>query len=206
MKYTLVSVLAALILTGCGVMGQRYGEEALYATLFSDSDYEIRQYEPLIIAQTPVDGSYRKATNQGYQRLTDYVSGNNRAEQGIGGTQVDDGVLSNPKVELTTPYYQEYIEGIWLTSVALPERYTLATLPIPTDKLITFQTLPRMKIAVIKFRGIRSERIINNKADQLMEWVKQEGLTATSAPRAAIFDPPLTIPGLSRFEIHVTVE
>jgi DNA gyrase inhibitor GyrI len=206
MKYTLFTVLVSLLVSGCSALGQRYGEEALFATLFSDGDYEIRLYEPLIIAQTPAEGSYRQATRAGYNRLTDYVSGNNLAQQVISGSSVSGNrALGGSKVELTTPYYEEFINGFWLTSVALPEKYTLATLPRPANDLITFDALPRIKTAVISFSGLRSERLINQKADQLLQWIKQENLTAISAARSAIFDSPLALPGLRRHEIHISI-
>ena len=205
MKYTLLTVLASLLISGCSALGQRYGEEALYATLYSDGDYEIRLYEPLIIAQTPAEGNYRQATKAGYDRLTAYVSGDNLARQAIVGGTSYEGALGGSKVELTTPYYEEFINGFWLTSVALPERYTLATLPKPSDNLITFDALPRIKTAVIRFSGIRSERLINQKADQLLQWIKQENLTPISAARSAVFDAPLALPGLRRHEIHISI-
>jgi len=95
MKYTLLTVLASLLISGCSALGQRYGEEALYATLYSDGDYEIRLYEPLIIAQTPAEGNYRQATKAGYDRLTAYVSGDNLARQAIiGGTSYEGKVVN----------------------------------------------------------------------------------------------------------------
>ncbi|MGB1310441.1 MAG: SOUL family heme-binding protein [Leucothrix sp.] len=209
MKFTLLAVLLSLLLSGCGILGQRYGEEALYATMFSDGDYEIRLYEPLIVAQAASEGNYQRATLSGYQRLKDYMSGNNRAQQTVDLNppgRVSNLGLTKTDTELTTPYFEELVEGVWLTSVAMPEAYTLATLPQPNDEFITFETLPRMKVAVIRFSGFRSQRLISNKADQLLQWMQQENLTPASAARSAVFDPPLTIPGLRRHEIHVSIQ
>jgi len=206
MRYTLVTVLVSLFISGCGVLGQRYGEEALYATLFSDGDYEIRLYESLIIAQTASEGGYLPATRSGYQRLTDYVSGNNFAQQTVSVNAPQAAGVTKSNIELTTPYYEEFLDGVWLTSVAMPEQYSLATLPKPADGSITFETLPRMKAAVITFSGYRSERLITSKANQLLQWVRQENLQAISPPRSVIFDSPLTIPGLRRHEIHINVK
>lgn len=193
-----------VFLAGCGTLGQRYGEEALYATIFSDGDYEIRLYEPLIIAQAASEGSYRKATRIGYQRLTNYVTGNNLANTAITSRALPS--ASQNKQALTTPYYEEYLDGTWLTSVALPERYTLDTLPKPADEFITFQTLPRIKTAVISFSGLKSERLINNKANLLLQWLKQENLVPISPARSAIFDAPGALPGLRRHEVHISIQ
>jgi len=205
MKFILATVFASLFLSGCSVLGQRYGEEALYATLFSDGDYEVRVYEPLIIAQAASEGGYLQATRSGYKRLTDYVSGNNLAQQTIDVNPPQLASGNKSKIELTTPYYEEFLDGIWLTSVALPEQYSLATLPKPADEFITFEALPRMRVAVIGFSGYRSERLISNKANQLLQWINREKLTPASPARSAVFDSPLVIPGLRRHEIHITI-
>jgi len=205
MKFTGFALLVSLLLSGCSILGQRYGEEALYATLFKDGNYEIRLYEPLIIAQVAAEGGYLRATRSGYQRLTDYVSGNNLTQQSVDVNPPQLVSRTKPKTELTMPYYEEYLDGVWLTSVALPERYTPAILPKPVDESITFKALPRMRVAVITFSGYRSERLITNKANQLLQWMNQEKLTSASPARSAIFDPPLTIPGLRRHEIHISI-
>jgi len=205
MKFALVAIFVSVFLSGCSVLGQRYGEEALYATLFSDGDYEVRLYESLIIAQAASEGGYLQATRSGYKRLTDYVSGNNLAQQTV---DVNPPMLvsgTKPKIELTTPYYEEFLDGVWLTSVALPEQYTLATLPKPADEFITFEALPRMRIAVISFSGYRSERLITSKANQLLQWMSREQLIPASPARSAVFDAPLTLPGLRRHEIHISI-
>ena len=208
MKKLLIIAIASMLATGCAELGQRTGEEALYSTLAVDENFEIRLYEPLIIAQIAVDGSYLSATKMGYQILTDYVSGNNLADQTISVNPPSTvGVGSKkPKIELTVPYYEEYLDGAWLTSVAMPESYTLRTLPVPADSGITFKVLPRIKVAVISYIGYRSERMISKKADMLTQWVRQNELNTTSSARSVIYDTPWTVPMLRRHEIHINVE
>ena len=206
MKFTLLTLITSLLVSGCSMLGQRYGEEALYATLFSDGDYEIRLYEPLIVAQTPSSGSYLQATREGYKRLTDYVSGENLAGQLITGASAAEATNKSSSNELTTPYFEELIDGFWLTSATMPEKYSLATIPKPSNDLITFATLPRIKTAVIRFSGIKSERLITQKANELLAWIKQEGLIATSAARSAVFESALSLPGLRRHEVHISIQ
>ena len=208
MKKLLIVAITSVLISGCSVLGQRTGEEALYSTLAVDENFEIRLYEPLIIAQTAAEGSYLAATRAGYQVLTDYVSGNNLANQTVSvapPTSVGVGP-KKPKIELTVPYYEEYLDGVWLTSVAMPEAYTLRTLPVPADNSITFKVLPRIKVAVISYMGYRSERMISKKADMLTQWVRQNNLNPTSAARSVIYDSPWTVPMLRRHEIHINVE
>lgn len=208
MKKILLAVMTSALISGCGVLGQRTGEEALFSTLAVDENFELRLYEPLIIAQTASEGSYLSATRAGYQRLTDYVSGNNLAAQTVSVNSPITLVAGakTPKIELTVPYYEEYLDDTWLTSVAMPESYSLLTLPKPVDERITFKVLPRIKVAVISYMGYRSERMISKKVSLLTEWLRQQKLTATSPARSVIYDSPWTAPMLRRHEIHVNVE
>lgn len=208
MKKLLIAVITSVFISGCSVLGQRTGEEALYSTLAIDKNFELRLYEPLIIAQTAVEGPYISATRTGYQRLTDYVSGKNLAGQTVSvtpSTTVKTGTKKS-KVELTLPYYEEYLDGVWLTSVAMPETYSLQTLPKPMDSSITFKVLPRIKVAVIRYMGYRSERMIVQKANLLTQWLSQKKLTTTSPARSVIYDSPWTVPLLRRHEIHISTQ
>ena len=102
MKKTLIAVMTSVLVSGCSVLSQRTGEEALFSTLTVDENFEIRLYEPLIIAQTASEGSYLSATKNGYQRLTNYVSGNNRAKQtvSVNPPVTISAASKKPKVEL----------------------------------------------------------------------------------------------------------
>ena len=210
MKHMLIALLtSSSLLSGCTVLDLRTGEEALFSSSYIDGDYEIRTYEPIIIAQTTVTGAYSTATRTGYTQLTNYVSGNNLAKQTVSvnaPVTVADGAKA-PKVELTLPYYEEYIDNTWVVSVAMPEAYTLATLPKPiAGDNITFKILPRLKVAVIDFSGFKSESLISNKTALLNDWVSKNSLTPLSAPRSVIYNSPWAVPALRRHEIHISIK
>lgn len=209
MKYALIALITtSSLLAGCGVISQRTGEEALFSSLAVDGNYEIRMYEPVIIAQTVVNGRYSSATRTGYNRLTSYVSGNNMARQTVSVNNpisVPD-VSKKPKVELTLPYFEEYIDGAWVISVAMPEAYRLETLPKPIDSSISFKVLPRLRTAVIKFTGYKSEGLISRQAALLNQWVIRNALVPTSEARSVIYDSPWAVPALRRHEIHISIQ
>ena len=211
MKYILVALLAtSSVLAGCSSVGVglRAGEEALYSPLSVDGNFEIRSYEPIIVAQTAVSGSYNNATKLGYQRLTDYVSGSNLARQTVSvndPVQVLEGQKA-PKIDLTLPYYEEYIDGTWVVSVAMPEAYTLETLPKPLNNSITFKILPNLKVATVRYTGFKSEAAVSKNTNLLKDWMSRNNLVAASAPRSVIYDSPLTVPVLRRNEIHISLK
>jgi hypothetical protein len=209
MKYALIALITtSSLLAGCDVVNLRTGEEALFSSLSVNGDYEVRLYEPVIIAQTTESGTYSAATRSGYKRLTNYVSGNNLAKQTVSVNAPISVTDSKklPKIELTLPYFEEYIDGTWVVSVAMPESYRLETLPKPADAGITFKVLPRLRTAVVKFTGYKSENLISRKTASLNNWIASNKLTAISAPRAVIYDSPWEVPALRRNEIHISIQ
>jgi hypothetical protein len=47
---------------------------------------------------------------------------------------------------------------------------------------------------------------MEQKSQELLEWVETNGLAMASAPRAAGYDPPWTIPFLRRNEVLVDIK
>jgi len=58
-------------------------EEARFTVLEKDKEFELRQYEPQIVAETLVEGNFEEVGNQGFRRLFDYISGITRKTQSI---------------------------------------------------------------------------------------------------------------------------
>jgi len=206
LKITGIVLLGTMLSACSSITGIRTGNEALFATLQTQGEFQVRLYEPQIIAQTAAGGAYGRATMEGYRRLTTYVSGGNQVGRIIGTTAIPRISNSNkPAIEPTLPYYQELVNGMWVTSVSMPEAYTLATLPKPADERITFETLPRVMVAVISYVGYPSKWQINSKANKLAGWLRSQNYAAASPPRAVIYDSPWTLPTLRRHEIHISI-
>ena len=53
-------------------------EESKFSVLEHEGDFELRQYEPQIVAETLVEGDFQDVGNEGFRRLYDYISGKNR--------------------------------------------------------------------------------------------------------------------------------
>jgi hypothetical protein len=61
------------------VRGAMATEEAKYSVLEKQNNFELRQYEPQIVAETFVEGDFKEVGNEGFRRLFGYISGNNRS-------------------------------------------------------------------------------------------------------------------------------
>ena len=67
-------------------------EEPKYKIETKTDVYEIRKYEPTLVAETIVDGDFEGAGNKSFRILADYIFGNNK---------------SKSKIAMTAPVTQE---------------------------------------------------------------------------------------------------
>ena len=207
----LVSVMA--MLPGCSVFGVRTAPEPDYTVTHQvDSEpIEVRRYEETLVATTQVRAdSYDKASRVGFRRLADYIFGENRSDEEIGMTAPVFQRMEpreGEEIGMTAPVLQsQEREGVWRMSFVMPARYTRQTLPEPMDPAIEIESLPAREVAVIRFRGRLRPENVEEAAEELRRWIQQSPYQATSAPRAAGYDPPYTLPPLRRNEVLIEVE
>ena len=81
-------------------------EEVNYTVLEREGDFELRQYEPQIVAETLVEGDFQDVGNEGFRRLYDYISGKNRKQQTIPMTASVSQEASSEKIPMTAPVNQ----------------------------------------------------------------------------------------------------
>lgn len=221
---------------GCMVFGIRTTEEAGYTQGRSESGFEVRAYEPLVVAETVVTQeeapSMREAGNVAFRRLFGYISGKNAGDRKIAMTAP---VLADPskdakasadgeattegkKIAMTAPVFAakdddgapgstgDSSRAGWRYAFVLPKTYTLDTAPHPSDARVSLRRMPPRRSAVIRFSGTWDEEVVAKKAEALRGWIKDQGLKPVSPPRFAAYDPPFTIPLLRRNEVLIDVE
>lgn len=205
MKNYITLILGTVLVTGCSVFGLRNSyEEAAHRVLVDAGDFQIRQYEELITANTKVDGSYKESSSKAFDILASYIFGNNESDVKV---EMTTPVIENhnQEIAMTVPVFQEMQANAWTMSFVMPSKYTVETLPKPLDKRITLTTVPSKTVAVIRFRGFISEDTIRLKTKELKQWLKNNKWTAISKPYSAAYDPPWTIPFFRRNEIHIEI-
>jgi len=210
-QYKLLAVASMTILiTGCSVFGLRSVEEAPYDVIERDGKFELRLYEPLIVAQTAVEGDFKKAGNSAFRQLFAYISGENSADQEIAMTApvLADTKTSSAgqKIEMTAPVVAQQDGESWRYQFVLPAGMTLDSAPIPTNPDVTLTQVPARRMAVLRYSGLLGGSNRMAKADELEQWVAANNLTAISANQWAGFDPPWTLPPFRRNEVMVEVE
>lgn len=205
----LLAVSAILLQSGCSVFGIRSAEEASYVVLDDQEDFQLREYAGLIVAETTVKAAFDDAGKEAFGRLFGYISGENQASQKIAMTapvlaSEDDG-RSGESIDMTAPVIAEQAAEGWRYAFVLPDSYTMANAPTPTNPGIRLVEIKPKLVAVLRFSGLWDEKDFRKNADKLQSWLSKNQLEAVSLPRIAGFDPPWTLPFLRRNEVMIDV-
>ncbi|MEM1104535.1 MAG: heme-binding protein [Pseudomonadota bacterium] len=197
------AALFALFLPGAAMADV---ETPNYTVEARDGEVEIRQYPSMIVAQTTVEGTRSAAVNQGFRILADYIFGANEPNAKIEMTAPVTQAAGGDSIAMTAPVTQSQAdggEGSWDVRFIMPSEYTIATLPLPTDKRIDILEIGPRRVAAIQFSGFARDAKLAEKRDALMAYLARNEMQAASAPTFAFYDPPFTLPFLRRNEVLV---
>ncbi len=207
---------ALFMVTGCSLFGGTAAEEPPHRVILDDGAFQVRQYAAYAIAETVVDDPYRPATNTGFRRLFNYISGANRGSSGI---EMTAPVLVNPrKIDMTAPVMAmtarhapddtgtfDAGDGGWITAFILPEGVSAATAPAPEDGRIMLRDVPAGEVAAIRFSGPLRNGRAETRRRELAAWLEARGLAHAGDWRMAGYHPPWTLPPFRRNEVIVTL-
>ncbi len=200
--------LLLLLLFTVFFLGPRTGmavEEAKYKVLEREGDFELRLYEPQILAETLVEGDFQGVGNEGFRRLYDYISGKNRKQQAIPMTAPVSQEGTSEKIPMTAPVNQEQVGGKWRISFLMPYQYTLENLPEPLDYRVKLTKVPGKLMAALSYSGTWSRRRYEEKEGRLKELIRQRGLNIVGEPVFARYNPPFMPWFLRRNEVLIPV-
>jgi len=192
-----------------GYLPVRAIETPKYEVQAKRNGYEIRQYEPYIVAEVSKRGGYRKTQNQGFGDIAGYIFGDNRIKASISMTAP---VLHEPKkqsekIAMTAPVMHEKDAetNVYKLAFVMPSSYTLDTLPAPNNPNVILREVPSRKCAAIRFRGFAREATVAKKTRQLLERLKADGVAVAGVPFVAQYHPPWTPPFMRRNEVLVEI-
>lgn len=188
-------------------------EEPRYQVLQSDGAFELRQYEPMLVAHVEVDGDASGARNAGFRLLAGYIFGGNQGQRKIEMTApvtqaaAPVGEKIGEKIAMTAPVTQSATAaGRWRVSFMMPRAFTLDTLPVPNDERVKFEVLPGEKRAAVRFDGFSTDSNLGRHRALLEAWVQQQGLKPSGGFVSAFYNDPFTLPWNRRNEWWVPVE
>ena len=182
-------------------------EEPKYELIEKSGEFELRQYQPMLIAEVLVDGDMDQASGKGFRLIADYIFGNNITETGSSKKiKMTAPVTIEPRskeISMTIPVSMKNISGRWQVSFVMPSKYTLDTIPLPNNKQIMLRKVPARKVAVLEFSGFVNEKNTANRTQELLKWMDKNNLISTGSIELSRYDPPWTLPFLRRNEIIV---
>jgi hypothetical protein len=205
MKCSIRIALAAAV-TIIGAMEAMATEEAAYKVVRKDHRFEIRDYEPHVLAETVVEGTLEEAGNKAFGRLFRYISGDNRARSKVAMTAPVSQEPMGEKIKMTAPVGQQRVQERWSVSFMMPASYTLETLPAPDDPQVTLRQIPARRIAAVRYSGFWSEKNYLQNKLELESWIREQRLVIAGDPVWARYNPPFTPWFLRRNEILIPVD
>lgn len=210
MRHVLASLVFAVI--GLGFMSVSPTAEATekpdYTIVQSAEDVEIRDYPKMLLAEVTVTGDRDRAANKGFRKLAAFIFGDNQVQSKIAMTSP---VTQMPKSEsksisMTAPVVQTPSEdGFWKINFMMPSKYTMDTLPLPTDPDIRiFESAPYRTIS-LRFSGRSSKKNIRKHQEMLSAYLETNGIAVLSGPEYAFYDAPFVPPMFRRNEVHYRI-
>lgn len=201
--------MVLMLCTGCSVFGGASVEEAPYQLVLKDKQFEIRDYAPVVVAETRVDASFGNAGNKAFRTLFNYISGENDGGEKIAMTAPviaeTDNSGSGEKIAMTAPVTYQKDGKAWRYRFVLPQSYTLDSAPRPSNPEVMLVEVEPKRVAIIRYNWLATDNARSKNAQALMDWIESQGLVAQSEFRWAGYNPPWTLPPFRRNEVLVDI-
>uniref|UniRef100_UPI0040470D4B SOUL family heme-binding protein n=1 Tax=Polynucleobacter sp. TaxID=2029855 RepID=UPI0040470D4B len=200
---------AALTMLMGGAMAN---EEPRYEVIKKDNDFEVRRYQPMIIAEVLVTGTLSEASNKGFRQIADFIFGNNedpvkkQSEKIAMTAPVTMEADTSSKIAMTAPVTMESSGGSWKMAFVMPSKFTIDTLPKPKNANVTIKQMPAQQLAVVTFSGWVDEEKLTAQTTRLNEWMAKNGLKSSGSVQLSRYNPPWTLPFWRRNEVWVKLD
>ena len=201
-KLIIATILVVLLILGISIGPIMSNVETpKYKIINSKNNIEIREYDPMIIAEVKVIGERKNSINEGFKILADYIFGNNSVHKDIAMTAPVQQQEST-KIAMTAPVQQQSSgDGIWSVSFVMPSKYNVNSLPKPVNNKVTLKEIPSKKFIVITFSGTNSKENIEEQTQKLLSFAKENNIQLIGKAKYAFYNPPWTLPLLRRNEV-----
>ena len=155
-------------------------EEAGYQVVQKFENFEIRSYQERYVIQVRYNNE-----DGGFQKLFNYISGNNQKSE---------------KIEMTTPVTQYASGNQQVMQFYLPTRFDRKSAPIPLNDAVEVASIKSGHFAVIRYSGFASDKNFYRHASILKEALIMENIEFQDPPIKATYNGPFTLPNLRRNE------
>ena len=166
-------------------------EEPSYEVLLETKHYEVRRYEPYIVAEVDVDDDFKRAGNSAFSVLAGYIFGDNASQQ---------------KMNMTAPVESAEQDGPYTYSFVMERKYTMESLPKPTNPEVRLVQRPGRVMAVHRYSGSWSEERYEEHEKVLLDALAIDRVQTLGPPVFARYNAPFTPWFLRRNEIMIEIE
>ena len=158
-----------------------------------EGEFEIREYEPMIIAMTKVKSGYREASSTGFRRIANYIFGGNQKQM---------------EIKMTAPVITDVpnVKGMYDILFVMPSQHKFDDLPIPDDDNVELKVKELGKTAVIEFGGWATESRATHYKEKLEQFIETSGYEINSDYMVAQYNSPWALPPFRRNEIIIMIK
>ena len=181
-------------------------EEPTYEVIAEAPEYEVRRYEPYLVAEVDVTGSAKQAGNSAFRILAGYIFGDNQAQQKMSMTApVESRPTQSEKMAMTAPVLSTIGDDGYTYAFVMEKQYTLDTLPLPNDKRIRIREKAGRDVAVRRFSGRWTEKNSHEHEQVMLRALERDGVNVTGNFEVARYDSPFKPWFLRRNEVQIPV-
>lgn len=165
-------------------------EEPIFQSVLRDGDFEIRDYQAYLVAETRVEAGFDDAGDIAFGRLFRYISGRN---------------AGNSKISMTAPVRQAPADSGQHVAFVVPSAFTRDTVPQPSDQQVQIREEPAQRLAVLRYSGRWTEARFREHERRLRDWMAGRSLSATGPAIYARYNAPFVPWPLRRNEVLIPV-
>lgn len=166
-------------------------EEPSYEVLLETKHYEVRRYQPYIVAEVDVDADFKQSGNSAFRVLAGYIFGDNTSQE---------------KMNMTAPVESEATGGPYTYSFVMERKYTMESLPKPTNPDVRLVERPGRVMAVHRYSGGWSEERYAEHEKILLDALTTDRIDTIGPPVFARYNAPFTPWFLRRNEVMVEID
>ncbi len=166
-----------------------------FRVLRTYDEFEVREYQPCVIAEVKISAQYSTATSEAFGHLFRYISKGNKTAEKI--------AMTAPVIAAQRPKYSD--SNDWYVSFVMPSGSKFGHLPHPNDPQVLLRELGAETCVAMSFRGRATTELSERKTMELRSLAVQQGLALSDETRICRFDPPFK-PGFLQYnEIVIPV-
>lgn len=205
MRMMTKALLFGLLLSLPGGFALAY-EEPVYTVVKTYREFELRQYDAYLVAETSVSGDFTDVGGQAFRRLFNYISEAKRPQGKI--------AMTTPVMQQPVPVATEQsavndawpgVDNRYRFAFVMPAGYTLDDLPRPENAEVRIRSVAARLMAARRYSGTWSEERYRSNEQDLLAAVQAAGLKTLGAPIFARYNAPFSLWFLRRNEVLIEV-